>query len=37
VNTKVASATVALTFTPADGKWACTTSAPAEVKPKACL
>ncbi|KGM56562.1 fimbrial protein [Lysobacter arseniciresistens ZS79] len=37
VNNKVAGATVTLTFTPATGAFACATSAPAEVKPKACI
>lgn len=37
VNTKVSGATVALTFNPTTSAWTCATSAPAEVKPKACL
>ena len=37
VNAKVASETVTLTYTPGTGAWGCATSAPAEVKPKACL
>ncbi len=36
VNAKIASATVTITYAPASGVWACTTSAPIEVKPKAC-
>ncbi|SIP90372.1 pilin [Solilutibacter tolerans] len=37
VNQKIAGETVTITYTPAAGSWACTTSAPAEVRPKACL
>lgn len=33
---KVKSATVTMTYTPGTGAWVCATSAPAEVKPKAC-
>jgi type IV pilus assembly protein PilA len=36
VATKAASQTVVMTYTPATGAWVCTSSAPAEVKPKAC-
>ncbi|SIP90402.1 pilin [Solilutibacter tolerans] len=37
VNSKIASDTVTLSFAPATGAWTCATTAPAEVKPKACL
>ncbi|WP_166749161.1 pilin [Xanthomonas cannabis] len=36
VNAQVAGATVTITYTPATGSWACVTSAPAQVAPKAC-
>jgi type IV pilus assembly protein PilA len=37
VNTKLVGATVTMTYTPADGKWSCDSTLPAEVKPKACV
>jgi type IV pilus assembly protein PilA len=37
VNSKISGATVTVTYAPAAGVWACTTSAPVEVKPKACV
>ncbi|MGM1042767.1 pilin [Stenotrophomonas maltophilia] len=37
VNNKVSGSTVTLTFAPATGAWTCATTAPAEVKPKACI
>lgn len=36
VNSKISGATVVITYAPGTGIWACTTSAPVEVKPKAC-
>ncbi|WP_454832051.1 pilin [Pseudoxanthomonas wuyuanensis] len=36
VNSKISGATVVITYSAAAGVWACTTSAPAEVKPRAC-
>lgn len=36
VNSKISGATVQIIYTPASGIWACTTSAPVEVAPKAC-
>lgn len=36
VNSKVASATVTITYTANTGMWDCKTSAPTEVAPKAC-
>ena len=36
VQTKVISATVTMGYTPATGAWTCTSSAPLEVRPKAC-
>lgn len=36
VNDKVKSATITLTYTPADGKWACKSSVNAALTPKAC-
>jgi type IV pilus assembly protein PilA len=37
VQTKIVSATVTQTYTPATGAWVCRSSAPVEVTPKACL
>ncbi|WP_454832049.1 pilin [Pseudoxanthomonas wuyuanensis] len=37
VNNKIAGTNVTLTYAPATGAWTCATTAPAEVKPKACL
>lgn len=37
VNSKISGATVTVTYAPTVGVWACTTSAPAAVKPKACV
>lgn len=37
VNAKASGRNVVLTFTPATGAWACTTNAPTEIRPKACL
>lgn len=37
VNAKISGATVTVTYAPANGVWACTTDAPIEVKPKACV
>lgn len=36
VQSKISGATVTLVYTPASGAWTCTSSAPAEVRPKAC-
>ncbi|MCE4311252.1 pilin [Xanthomonas hortorum pv. vitians] len=36
VSTKVAGATLTITYTPATGAWVCVTSAPSQVAPKAC-
>ncbi|MBB3800018.1 type IV pilus assembly protein PilA [Xanthomonas arboricola] len=36
VSSKVLGATVTITYTPSTGVWACVTSAPVEVAPKAC-
>ncbi len=36
VNAKAAGKNVVLTFAPATGAWTCTSTAPDEVKPKAC-
>lgn len=36
VNDKVKSATITLTYTPADGKWACKSSVSSALTPKAC-
>ncbi|MEA9750987.1 pilin [Xanthomonas campestris pv. raphani] len=36
VNAQVAGATVTITYTPATGAWACVTSAPVQVAPRAC-
>ncbi|HCR31977.1 MAG TPA: prepilin-type cleavage/methylation domain-containing protein [Stenotrophomonas sp.] len=36
VNDKVNAATITLTYTPADGKWACQSSVSAAITPKAC-
>ena len=36
VNDKVATKTITMTLTPADGKWACTTSLDANVAPASC-
>lgn len=36
VNDKVKGATITLTYTPADGKWACKSSVSAAITPKAC-
>ncbi len=36
VNDKVKSATITLTYTPADGKWACKSSVDSAITPKAC-
>lgn len=37
VNSKISGATVTVTYAPDVGVWACTTDAPLEVKPKACV
>ena len=36
VQTKIISKTVVMVYTPADGQWTCTSTAPVEVTPKAC-
>ncbi|MEA5125858.1 pilin [Xanthomonas floridensis] len=36
VSKQVAGATLTVTYTPATGEWACVTSAPVQVAPKAC-
>jgi len=36
INTKIASKTVTMLFDSSDGSWTCSSSLPAEVKPKAC-
>jgi type IV pilus assembly protein PilA len=35
-NTKIAGATVTLTYTPTSGEWTCASTLPTEIKPKSC-